>query len=113
MRIISVCVILFCQIVMAVFFCGALPLFRWHLLKAPIALPLPTEIALALSHGVGAFVHVLPLIVSAYLVLRLLLKRKEFSQHFTTTMLLMIALTILQIVVGGFCALALMLPFYC
>jgi len=113
MRIASVCILMFCQILTLFVLFTMSPIINHHLSNMQIALPLPTIMALGLSAGYGMCVPILILAVSAFLAILLIRNRERSDQKYADMVLLLTAMTILQLVIAGCCLMFIILPFHC
>jgi hypothetical protein len=104
--------VLFSQVILAFIMPFFLTSVRLRILYLQCSLPSPVELAMLLSHGVGALVHVLPVFASGYLALRIFLKRKQPDYNPVNALLGMFAIAVFQIAAGVFCALSLLWVFH-
>ena len=113
MRMASVCILMFCQVLTLFVLFTMSPIINHHLADMCIALPLPTIIALGLSTGYGRCVPILILAVSAFIAILLIRGRRKSDDMYREMVLLLTAITVLQLVIAGCCLMFILLPFYC
>ncbi len=113
MRMASVCILMFCQILTLFVLFTVSPALNEGLFNTCMAHPLPTDVALELGAGYGRCVPILLFAVSAFIAILLIRARDKSDQKYADMALLLTAMTILQLVIAGCCLMFIILPFYC
>jgi len=114
MRLLTATLVVVSQVIIAIILCGILSTLRFFWVEQCLlkCFPLPSEIALFFSHGVGLLLHIAPVFVTSFLLGLIIvyhLKKRKVPEGIVP---LIFAVAFFQIAVGFFCLFALILISY-